>query len=204
MQPPNKMWHDSPACSFLSWVNRALLIRSKAILSSNRIAAVEGRLTVLEASAPERRHSNWGGHFARCSTSVTWPRGGTAPVRGSRGHLAGPERRLPPTSRLPYVRWTRQGKSRTRSAGEPSDMPSTWGVDGLDRDQGGAEVAHLGEQAVQLGLIGNWATQGGGAVVLDLRVASVARAASAWPRRRFGWCGPESQPMAHQGCCRVA
>ena len=46
-----------------------------------------------------------------------------------------------------------------------SDMPSTWGVDGLDRDQGGAEVAHLGEQAVQLGLVGHGATQGGGAVV---------------------------------------
>jgi hypothetical protein len=71
-------------------------------------------------------------------------------------------------------------------------MASTWGVDGLDRGQGGAEVAHLGEQAVQLGPIGNWARQGGGAVVLDLRVAAVARAASAWPRRRVGWCGHES------------
>src|SRR5829696_3995240 len=46
-----------------------------------------------------------------------------------------------------------------------SNMPSTWGVDGLDRDQGGAEVAHLGEQAVQLGLVGHSAAQGGAAVV---------------------------------------
>src|SRR5215212_10999687 len=47
-----------------------------------------------------------------------------------------------------------------------SDMSATWGVDGLDRDQGGAEVAHLREQAVQLSLVGHCATQGGGAVVL--------------------------------------
>jgi hypothetical protein len=95
------------------------------------------------------------------------------------------------------------GPGRVRAArkarASSSDMPSTWGVDGLDRDQGGAEVAHLGEQAVQLGLIGNWATQGGGAVVLDLRVAAVARTASAWTRRRVGRRGHESQLMAHQG-----
>jgi hypothetical protein len=40
------------------------------------------------------------------------------------------------------------------------------GVDGRDRDEGGAEVAHLGEQAVQVGLVGHCAAQGGGAVVL--------------------------------------
>lgn len=45
------------------------------------------------------------------------------------------------------------------------DLPSTRGLDRLDRDQGGAEVTHLGEQAVQLGLVGHCATQGGGAVV---------------------------------------
>src|SRR5918998_4191673 len=44
-------------------------------------------------------------------------------------------------------------------------MPSTWVVDGLDGDQGGAEVAYLGEQAVQLSLVGHCAAQGGSAVV---------------------------------------
>ena len=45
-------------------------------------------------------------------------------------------------------------------------MSLVGGLEGCDRDQGGAEVAHLGEQAVQLGLVGHRAAQGGGAVVL--------------------------------------
>ena len=38
--------------------------------------------------------------------------------------------------------------------------------EGCDRDEGRAEVADLGEQAVQLGLVAHDAAQGGGAVVL--------------------------------------
>ena len=38
--------------------------------------------------------------------------------------------------------------------------------EGCDRDEGGAEVADLGEQAVQLGLVAHDAAKGGGAVVL--------------------------------------
>ena len=40
------------------------------------------------------------------------------------------------------------------------------GVDSCDRNQGGAEVAHLGEQVVQLGLVDDRASQCGGAVGL--------------------------------------
>ena len=40
------------------------------------------------------------------------------------------------------------------------------GPEGCDRDEGRAEVADLGEQAVQLGLVAHGAAKGGGAVVL--------------------------------------
>jgi hypothetical protein len=61
-------------------------------------------------------------------------------------------------------------------------MPSILSIDGLNRDQGGTEVAHLGEQAVQLCLVGHCAAQGGGAVVFAGEGQAPNQADQYWSR----------------------
>ena len=55
LRRPSRRWRGLPACSSLSWVSRALLTQVEGgwTVGANRIAAVEDRLTVLEASAPD-------------------------------------------------------------------------------------------------------------------------------------------------------
>ena len=112
LQRPSKRWCGLPACSSLSWVNRALLIQVEGgwTVGENRIAAVEDRLTTLEASAPDDASRNWDAHPARCGTSVTRTRGGPDPIWEPRGHLPNPERNCRRTRGSPEVLWTRHGE----------------------------------------------------------------------------------------------